>query len=147
MPTPEHPWIWQLGRVIPSDVAAGREILQELLDQLESRGWPQNEVFHVHLAVHEALVNAIEHGNCCDAAKQVRVCYQLTDELLRVSISDQGAGFNLACLPDPTEPDRVEMPCGRGVLLIHAFMSRVSYNACGNEVIMEKDRGHCPAVN
>jgi serine/threonine-protein kinase RsbW len=133
-------WIWLYDRVIASDTKAGREVLDELLEQLEAQHWQQREIFAIHLATEEALVNAICHGNNSDAQKNVHVVFRLASDRIRIEISDEGPGFNPAVLPDPTASDQLNMPCGRGVMLMRAFMSRVEFNAQGNTVIMEKDR-------
>jgi serine/threonine-protein kinase RsbW len=136
----EH-WIWRCDHVIPSDPIAGRRILEEVLRQLESRHWRQHDIFSVHLAMEEALVNAIYHGNRLDAAKQVWVTCRVSPDRVRIEITDEGCGFNPGELPDPTCPELVHAAGGRGVMLMKAFMSRVEYSAPGNHVILEKDRG------
>ena len=133
-------WDWLYDRVIASDTKAARLVLDELLAQLEARQWQQRDIFAVHLATEEALVNAICHGNRSDARKNVRVVCRLNRERIHIEISDEGGGFDPAALPDPTDMDQLHVPCGRGVMLMRAFMSRVEFNARGNAVIMEKDR-------
>ena len=137
----EEQWIWRCDRVIPSDTTAGRRILDEVLAELTARHWGTRDVFGVHLAVEEALVNAIMHGNGSDSGKQVRVSCRISPRVVRVEITDEGEGFDPSRVPDPTNPDRLEVPSGRGVMLIKAFMSRVEYNTLGNCVILEKERG------
>lgn len=134
-------WIWQCDRTIPSETAAGRQILDEVLQQLKAQHWLPHDVFSVHLAMHEALVNAILHGNRLDAAKRVHVSCRLGPELVRIEIADEGEGFSPNCVPNPTDPDRIESPNGRGVMLMRAFMSQVDYNDRGNCVVLEKRRG------
>ncbi len=134
-------WIWRCDHVIPSDTVAGRQVLEELLGQLEAQHWQQHDVFSVHLAVEEALVNAICHGNRSDSGKHVRVRCLVSRDRVRVEITDEGSGFDPHAVPDPTCAERVHGECGRGVMLMRAFMSRVEYGAEGNHVILEKDRG------
>jgi len=134
----EDHWTWQCERVIPSEMGAGRQILEELLQQLKARRWVPHDVFGVHVAVHEALVNAIMHGNRLSPEKRVTFRCRLSPELLRVEIADEGEGFDPHRLPDPTDPDRLETPTGRGVMLMRAFMSRVDFCPRGNCVVMEK---------
>ena len=134
-------WIWRRDHVIPSDTIAGRRVLEELLAELEFANWPQHDIFSVHLAVEEALVNAIHHGNKLDADKTVRVTCQVSPDRVRIEITDEGGGFDPLAVPDPTCPELLHGCYGRGVMLIKAFMSRVEYNAEGNRVILEKDRG------
>ena len=63
----EERWSWSLERQIPSDTAAGKQIVDELLEQLKQHDWVEHDIFGVHLAVEEALVNAIKHGNQHDS--------------------------------------------------------------------------------
>ena len=62
----------------------------------------------------------------------------LGGDRIRIEITDEGRGFDPSALPDPTCGDHLHAPCGRGVMLMRAFMSRVEFNARGNAVIMEK---------
>lgn len=140
----ENRWIWQCDRAIPSQTGAGQQIVSELLDTLQQNDWIEHDLFGVHLAVEEALMNAIKHGNQFDAHKQVHVSCRVAHNLLRVEIADEGQGFDPARIPDPTDPDNLETPSGRGVLLMRSFMTRVQYNDVGNRVIMEKTRDTTP---
>jgi serine/threonine-protein kinase RsbW len=133
-------WVWLYDRVIASDTKAARQVLDEMLAQLEAQHWQQRDIFVVHLATEEALVNAIYHGNDSNADKCVHVVCRLSGDLIRIEISDEGGGFNPSALPDPTSNDQLHVPCGRGVMLMRAFMSRVEFNESGNAVVMEKDR-------
>ncbi len=135
------PWLWRYDRVISSDPAMARQVLDELLAQLEARQWQQRDIFAVHLATEEALANAIRHGNRSDVGKNVHVVCLLGGDRIRIEITDEGRGFDPSALPDPTCAEYLHTPCGRGVMLMRAFMSRVEFNARGNCVIMEKERG------
>ncbi len=134
-------WIWQCDHAIPSNTEAGRQAVDEVLHELKSLNCGKHDVFGVHLAMEEALVNAIMHGNRLDADKQVRVRCQISPASIRIEICDEGSGFDPATVPDPTDADRLESPGGRGVMLMKAFMSRVQYNARGNCVVLEKQLG------
>ncbi|MFH1919526.1 MAG: ATP-binding protein [Planctomycetota bacterium] len=136
----EDRWIWQCEHVIPSETGAGAPILQEILDQLEKQAWIQHDVFSIHLAMEEALVNAIRHGNRLDPGKQVHVACRVNPEMIRIEITDEGEGFDPSSVPDPTDPAHIEAPSGRGLMLMRSFMSRVEYNDVGNHVVMEKER-------
>jgi serine/threonine-protein kinase RsbW len=133
--------IWQCERIIPSQAGAGRGIQDEVLGQLEQNQWPERDVFSIRLAVEEALVNAIKHGNQYDSAKQVAVICVLFPERFRIEITDEGPGFDPERVPDPTDPENLDMPCGRGLMLMKSFMTRVEFNDRGNRVVLEKDRG------
>ena len=140
MPTSDDNWTWQCDQVIPNDPAVGRRLVDALLEQLEALQWSRRDIFGVHLAVDEALVNAILHGNAMDDAKHVRFCCRLSPEKVRVEITDEGPGFNPDSLPDPTDAEHISCPGGRGVLLMRSFMSRVEFRDHGNHVVLEKVR-------
>ena len=126
--------------VIPSDTEAGQAVQERIVSRLESLEYSMRDVFGVRLALEEALVNAIKHGNGLDPDKTVRVNCLIEDDLLRVEIEDQGPGFNMGDVPDPTAEENLERPCGRGIMLIKSFMTSVEYNAKGNRVVLEKKR-------
>ena len=140
MPTSHQNWTWQCDQVIPNDLIVGRQLLDDVLEQLRTLHWGTHDIFGVHLAVDEALVNAICHGNGHDETKRVRFTSHLSPDRVRVEISDEGAGFDPDSLPDPTAPNRIGCPGGRGVLLMRAFMSRVEFHDHGSRVVLEKDR-------
>ena len=136
-----HPgWTWQLDQRIPSRTQAAEAVIDALLEQLAVERWNSHEVFGVHLAVEEALVNAIKHGNKEDPAKSVHVRVQTSPAHLRIEIIDEGPGFDPRRVPDPTDPTRLATPHGRGLMLMHSFMTRVEYKGRGNELVMEKVR-------
>jgi len=136
----EEPWIWQCDRVIPNRADEGRRVQEEILQKLQQQHWIEGDLFGVRLAMEEALVNAIKHGNARDPSKQIRIACQLFRNRLRIEITDQGRGFDPAQVPDPTKPERLDCPCGRGIMLMRSFMSRVEFNELGNQVAMEKTR-------
>jgi len=132
-------WIWQCDHVIPSRPEASRQVQEEILEQMARLHWGDHDVFSVRLAMEEALINAIKHGNHYDPGKHVQIRCGLSKALLRIEIEDEGKGFDLAAVPDPTDPDNLESPCGRGIMLMQSFMSRVEFNEVGNRVVLEKD--------
>ena len=131
---------WRLAVDLPSERGSNRRVTDELLAQLGAHGWPEADVFAVHLAVGEAIVNAIVHGNKLDPAKKVHVVCEVSADRVLVSIADEGPGFDPAGIPDCTADDRLEAPGGRGVMLMRSFMTRIEYNPAGNAVVLEKRR-------
>jgi serine/threonine-protein kinase RsbW len=123
---------------VASDLAEVRRVQDLVEAALQANRFGESDQFAVKLAVEEALVNAIKHGNQLDPGKRVRVQYSVDDDLFRIHITDEGAGFNPEDLPDPTADDFLERPCGRGVLLIRSFMTSVDFLGRGNEVVMSK---------
>jgi serine/threonine-protein kinase RsbW len=131
---------WQRTFDLPSDRGASRAVMDVLLEQLGTHDWDPSDIFAIHLAVEEALVNAITHGNKLDSAKKVHVDCHVSRDHVRVEITDEGQGFDPASVPDCTLEERLEAPSGRGVMLMRSFMTRITYNAKGNSVVLEKSR-------
>jgi serine/threonine-protein kinase RsbW len=132
--------IWRSDHVIPSRPEESRRVQDEFLAKMEELQWAEHDVFSVRLAMEEALINAIKHGNHYDPAKKVTISCKIFADRIHVMIEDEGKGFDLSAVPDPTDPDNLESPCGRGIMLMRSFMSRVEFNELGNQVIMEKER-------
>jgi serine/threonine-protein kinase RsbW len=135
---------WRREIDLPSQRGASRLVTDDLLEQLGTHGWSASDIFAIHLAAEEAIVNAIVHGNKLDATKKVRVSCVVTRDMARIEITDEGEGFDPGKVPDCTADDRLEMPGGRGVMLMKSFMTRIEYNAKGNSVLLEKR--HDPAA-
>lgn len=92
--------------------------------------------FGIRTALEEAVSNAFKHGNGDDPAKSVQLDCEITDKALKLRIEDEGPGFNPGTVPDPTQQENVEIPAGRGLLLIRAFMTTVTIPPPGNRVEM-----------
>jgi serine/threonine-protein kinase RsbW len=126
---------------IPSDMAEARRVQAEIGRVLEAvAGFTEREIFGIKLAVEEALVNAIKHGNQMDRAKRVHVTYHVHADRFEVQIKDEGPGFDPDDVPDPTAPENLERPCGRGLLLMRSYMTEVVHHDCGRAVRMAKVR-------
>jgi len=125
---------------IPSELGEARRVQEEMEEALRACQYTEHDVFAIKLALEEALVNAIKHGNQMDPDKRVRGSYRVTPERFDVRIVDEGPGFNPEDVPDPTLPENIEKGCGRGVFLIRGFMTEVKYHAPGNIVTMCKVR-------
>lgn len=130
---------WQHDFELPSERGSSRIVLDELLAQLGRFGWEQSDIFGVHLAAEEAIVNAILHGNQLDRSKMVRVTCEVSPRQVRLQVTDEGPGFTPETVPDCTREDRLDMPGGRGLLLMRSFMTTIEYNDRGNSVLLEKD--------
>jgi len=122
---------------IPSDTAEARHVQEEIEKQLAAQATDQ-ELFAVRLALEEALVNAIKHGNQLDRSKKVAISYRFLPGRFEIRISDEGPGFDPADVPDPTAVENLERPCGRGLMLMRHYMTEVAYNDRGNSVVMAK---------
>lgn len=133
-------WTWSSELRIPSVTSATSQAIDPLLAHLQTEGWTDHDIFGVHLAVEEALVNAIKHGNRECEAKLVRIQYRSKRDCVQIEITDEGEGFEPQNVSDPTSPEHLEEPNGRGLLLMRSFMTRVEFNAVGNQVLLEKCR-------
>jgi serine/threonine-protein kinase RsbW len=136
----EPQWNWVLEECIPSSLDAGHRTIDQLLNALTTWGWDGRDFFHVQMAIEEAMVNAIKHGNKEAADKTVAVQFRIGPSLVWMQLTDQGEGFDPNSLPDPTDEEHLDQPHGRGVMLIRELMTTVSYNERGNQVTMHKVR-------
>jgi len=94
---------------------------------------------HIEIAVREALANAVIHGNRENADKRVHVtCRCSLDGELKLTIRDEGAGFDANAVPDPTDQDRLLRTHGRGIRLMQALMDEVAFQHNGTVVCMSK---------
>ena len=123
---------------IPSDPCEAR-CVQDMIEQhLRSNHFEDREIFSIKLALEEALVNAIKHGNQMDRSKKVRITFRVASDRFECRISDEGPGFDPHDIPDPTEIENLERPCGRGLMLMRHYMHEVVYNDHGNTVSMHR---------
>ncbi len=125
--------------VISSDLQSARDAEQRLLDEVADHSYSQAATFAIKLALEEGLNNAIRHGNGFDPNKTVELAYEVDDLHTVIVIRDQGSGFNPDRVPDPTMDENLEKPCGRGIMLMRAYMDDVRFNETGNEVRMVKN--------
>jgi serine/threonine-protein kinase RsbW len=126
--------------VIPSDPAEARRIQEQIEKQLLQvcSHCPEHDLFSIKLALEEALVNAIKHGNQFDRSKSVEISYQILPDRFEIRITDEGSGFDPLDVPAPTAVENLERPCGRGLMLMKHYMSEVDFNERGNSVRMAK---------
>jgi serine/threonine-protein kinase RsbW len=132
---------------IPSDAAEARRIQDEIEHLLQTRLIHEHDIFSIKLALEEALVNAIKHGNQMDASKKVHIAYQFFPDRFHIQIADDGPGFDPSDVPDPTAFENLERPCGRGLMLMRHYMTEVAYNPRGNGVTMSKVFRASPGSN
>ncbi|HMZ81229.1 MAG: ATP-binding protein [Blastocatellia bacterium] len=137
-PIPEGPFSHEhIEFTIPSVIDHMHGVLNYLIERTTALGLA-NASSNLFVALDEAIANAIKHGNKNDPTKQVSIVAELTPSEAIFTITDEGDGFDLKKLPDPTDPDYIMRPCGRGVMLIYHLMDEVRYNTRGNQVIMVK---------
>jgi len=103
-------------------------------------GLDEDDCFHITMAVREATINAVLHGNEYDPAKLIDVAMESTGTQLIFVIGDQGKGLDPATLPDPLAPENLLRGTGRGIFLIRSFMDEVNFRQThpGTELTMVK---------
>jgi serine/threonine-protein kinase RsbW len=123
---------------LPSTLESYHGFIQSILEHLEELGWKHSDLFAIHMALEESISNAIRHGNKEDPSKQVAIECELSSVRFWIRVCDEGAGFDPKAVPDCCDPDRLEVPGGRGLALMQAYMSYMEYNDRGNCLTMEK---------
>jgi serine/threonine-protein kinase RsbW len=103
-------------------------------------GFGEEEAERISMAVREATINAVLHGNHYDKKKRVQLAFETTKERMTVSVRDEGRGLDPARLPDPLAPENLLKQSGRGIFLIRAFMDEVRFRklAPGTEITLVK---------
>jgi serine/threonine-protein kinase RsbW len=118
-------------------------LLDELVAALAGLGYSRRDRMSVRLAVEEAVVNGLRHGNRDDPRKRVRVRYYLSPEVVLVEVEDEGPGFDPVNVPDPTAPENLDRPSGRGLFLMRHCMSWLRYHGRGNRLTLCKYPSRC----
>ena len=126
--------------MIPSQFESGQAVIERIMNVVSQAGFAGRDLFGIRLSVDEAVTNAIKHGNRLSPEKSVRIDFRLDESGVRIEIEDQGPGFRLEDVPDPTADENLERPSGRGLMLMREFMTRIEFNAKGNLVVLEKTR-------
>lgn len=138
---------WEIDRTIPSEADAAIALITEMIDQLRDKNWDEQDVFSIHLALEEALMNAIKHGNQRDVSKKVEVRGTVSKSQFEITVKDEGKGFVRSEVPNPTDEGNLEKTSGRGLMLMEFYMSEVNYNETGNQIRMLKIRSEEPSTN
>jgi serine/threonine-protein kinase RsbW len=105
-------------------------------------GFDDDELMKIGMAIREAMVNAVVHGNRYHENKRVRFALSLTNDRLIVTIADEGSGFDFAHVPDPLAPENLLRTSGRGIFLMRSFMDSVDLRhleSGGTEVTLVKN--------
>jgi len=123
---------------LPSDLSLMNGVLHYLIERVAGLGIIQPERSNLFIALDEAFVNAVKHGNKNDPTKLVRITADLSANEARFQIEDEGEGFDPSTIPDPLDPANLFKASGRGVLLIYNIMDEVKYNERGNRLTMVK---------
>jgi CheY-like chemotaxis protein len=123
---------------LPSDLSLMNGVLHYLIERVAALGVVKPDSSNLFIALDEAFVNAVKHGNRSDPHKLVRITADLSAREARFTIEDEGEGFDVKSIPDPLDPSNLFKTSGRGVLLIYNIMDEVAYNERGNVLTMVK---------
>ena len=123
---------------LPSTISVMHLVLDYLMKRVEKVGVIHSENSNLFIALDEAFVNAVKHGNKFDTQKNIKITAEVSTKEARFTIEDEGEGFDVAAIPDPCDPENLFKPSGRGVLFIYNIMDEVKYNERGNRLTMIK---------
>ena len=129
--------------VVESRLSANAEACEWILSKLETNNYSQDDIFAVHLALEEAFLNAVIHGNRMNPNKEVKIDCSVSPDEVKISVADEGEGFDLSAVPDPRCAENIYKTSGRGLLLMRSYMDAVKFSQDGNRVDMVKYKGSC----
>lgn len=124
--------------ILPTCLSPIYTILDYLMGRIEKIGIVDTQKSNLFVALDEAFVNAVKHGNKFDITKILRIVADISPEEARFVVEDEGDGFNVESVPDPTLSENMLKPTGRGVLIIKNVMDEVNYSQKGNRLEMVK---------
>jgi len=122
---------------LPNDIRSIDRAVEYVMTHCTSCGdFARRLNLNFRVGLTEALSNAMLYGNAHDPSKSVVVELVMGEGRLQATVRDHGAGFDPASVPDPTRPENITRPCGRGLFLMRELLDEVSYNDRGNEVTL-----------
>jgi serine/threonine-protein kinase RsbW len=131
---PKNAW----SATVPPGSDAYRDHEKPLLDAVERAGYPAASVFAIRLAFEEAMMNAFKHGGGKDEGVDIEI--SVKPERVEITVDDKGPGFDPDDVPDPLAEENIELPSGRGLMLMRQYMTEVRFNPRGNRVTMVYER-------
>lgn len=131
---------------LPSAISTMHAVLDYLMKRVEKLGVIKPDQSNLFIALDEAFVNAVKHGNKFDANKLVKICAEVSTKEAKFTVEDEGDGFDVNAIPDPLDPKNLFKTSGRGVLFIYNIMDEVKYNERGNRLTMVKKSDNAESV-
>lgn len=120
--------------VIPS-ISENIRIIESFIDNAKEKFNLDDDIYgNIMIAVTESVNNAIMHGNKNDRTKNVTLSLSLNDNVINFRIMDEGIGFDFQNLPDPTSPENIDKPSGRGIFLMKHLSDEVNFSNNGSMV-------------
>jgi serine/threonine-protein kinase RsbW len=130
----------QLEVSIPSNTVDGLSLQEQLVSLMEQFSYSMRDIFAMRLSLEEGITNAIRHGNKLRPDKSVTVFCEIDELRMRVVVTDEGDGFEPDAVPDPTLEEFIERSCGRGLMLMRAYLNICEYSEGGRRLTMERER-------
>jgi serine/threonine-protein kinase RsbW len=119
---------------IPS-LSENIRMIESFIDNAKEKYHLNDDIYgNIMIAVTEAVNNAIKHGNKADSGKNVSLALTLEEGMIKFRVEDEGHGFNFHNLPDPTAPENIEKPGGRGIFLMKHLADEVDFSENGKVV-------------
>ena len=119
---------------IPS-LSENIRMIESFIDNAKEKYHLDDDIYgNIMIAVTEAVNNAIKHGNQNNSSKNVSLSLALEEGLIRFRVEDEGQGFDYNHLPDPTAPENLEKPGGRGIFLMKHLSDEVTFKEKGKIV-------------
>jgi serine/threonine-protein kinase RsbW len=122
------------------DPQTWQALCEQLVTGMRTANFSHHDRFAVQLALAEAVSNALRHGNGSDPRKYVQVAFAVDGPRVWIRVEDEGHGFAIDRVPNPTLAENLDRTCGRGLFLIRSYMDLVEHNSRGNVVTMVKFR-------
>lgn len=123
---------------INSDFKNILPVTLEIFQKLKSKGIKEDVLFDIRLCLEEAVINAIKHGNKENRKKQVYINVGLVKNAIKITVKDQGKGFNYKSIASPIKGKNIKKPSGRGIFLIKKLMDTVQFSDGGSAIKMIK---------
>jgi serine/threonine-protein kinase RsbW len=110
-------------------------MIESFIDNAKEKFHLNDDIYgNIMIAVTEAVNNAIRHGNKGDSSKNVSLGLTLEEGMIKFRVEDEGKGFDFHNLPDPTSPENLEKPGGRGIFLMKHLADEVDFSEQGKVV-------------
>lgn len=124
---------------IPSDPELLPELEEFIVNVAEESNLNKEKFNSLTLSFSEAASNSLLHGNKLDKSKKVKITVRVDDKQMTIIIKDEGKGFDISSVPDPTKPENILKDSGRGIHIMRSFLNDLRYNftPTGTETILE----------
>ena len=125
---------------LPSEIETLAKVEQIIEELKEAYQIPEEIYGNILVSLSEAVNNAIKHGNKLDPSKTIDFSFDYSDSEFKFTVTDKGDGFDFENVPDPTHPDNLEKPDGRGIFIMTNLADKIEFEDDGKEVTLTFNR-------